>query len=154
MPRELEYAAVLTAQPSGGYAVSCPDLPELLTEGATRSEAVREAVDALEEVIAGRVRRGEDVPEPKIPTDEADVAWVRVPPIMAAKAALALALLEAGLTRSGFVRQLGVDEKEVRRLLDPRHASKLARLEEALLLLGQRVELRCSRGRAPRSASR
>ncbi len=32
-----------------------------------------------------------------------------------------------------------VDEKEVRRLLDPRHASKMSRLEFALAALGQQL---------------
>lgn len=33
--------------------------------------------------------------------------------------------------------RLGCDEKEVRRLLDPRHPSKLARIQRALASLGK-----------------
>ena len=38
-------------------------------------------------------------------------------------------------------RRLGLDEKEARRMLDPRHGTKVSTLERALHLLGKRVEL-------------
>ena len=38
-----------------------------------------------------------------------------------------------------LARQLGVDEKEVRRLLDPHYASKLPRIAQAIQLLGRRL---------------
>ena len=66
---------------------------------------------------------------------------VPVPAPTAAKAALYLALREAGITRLELAGRLGCDEKEVRRLLDPRHPSKLPRLEAALAQLGKRLVL-------------
>jgi antitoxin HicB len=39
---------------------------------------------------------------------------------MAAKAALYLAMREAGISNVQLARKLGCDEKEVRRMLDPR----------------------------------
>ena len=42
---------------------------------------------------------------------------------MAAKAALVLAFRDSGLSRLAFARRLGVDDKVVRRMLDPRHAT-------------------------------
>ena len=38
-----------------------------------------------------------------------------------------------------LLRRLGKDEKEVRRILDPRHATKLASLTQALRVLGKRL---------------
>lgn len=142
MEHEFTYPVVLTKDPSGGYVVSCPDLPELLTQGEDRADAVASAIDALEEAIAGRVRRGENIPEPSEPSEVQDVELIRVPPIMAAKAALAIALREGGLSQSAFARETGVDEKEVRRLLDPRHPSKLPRLQKALRAVNREVEIR------------
>lgn len=55
------------------------------------------------------------------------------------KAALYLAMREAGITKMELARKLGVDEKEVRRLLDPHYGSKLPRIAEAISLLGQRL---------------
>ncbi len=149
MAYEFAYPVVLTEDPSGGYVASCPDLPEVLSQGEDRREAVAEATDALEEAIAGRIRRGEGIPEPSAVAEDEDVEVVRVPPIMAAKAALAIALGESGLNQSAFARQIGADEKEVRRLLDPRHPSKLPRLQRALQAVNQYVELRVVRMATP-----
>jgi antitoxin HicB len=142
MEHEFTYHVVLTEDASGGYVVNCPDLPELLTQGEDRADAVANAIDALEEAIAGRVRRGDDIPDPSEPPEEHVVELIRLPPIMAAKAALAIALRESGLSQSAFARETGVDEKEVRRLLDPRHPSKLPRLQKALLAVNREVEIR------------
>ena len=49
------------------------------------------------------------------------------------------ALRQAHLTQVELAARLHCDEKEVRRLLDPRHASKLARLEAALAVLGRQL---------------
>ncbi len=42
---------VLTPQPGGGYVVTSPGLPELLTEGETVEEAVAHGQDASHAVI-------------------------------------------------------------------------------------------------------
>jgi len=42
---------ILTPQPEGGYTVTSPVLPELITEGDTLEEAVSNVQDALEAVI-------------------------------------------------------------------------------------------------------
>jgi antitoxin HicB len=58
---------------------------------------------------------------------------------MAAKAALYLAMREAKMSNVELARKLGCDEKEVRRMLDPRHPTKLLRIKEALDVLGKRL---------------
>ena len=58
---------------------------------------------------------------------------------MAAKAALYLAMREQRITKAQLARKLACDEKEVRRLLDPRHPTKLPRINEALDKLGKRL---------------
>jgi antitoxin HicB len=60
----------------------------------------------------------------------------------AAKAALYLALKESGISRSELAERLRCDEKEVRRLLDPLHPSKLPRLQKALAVLGKGLSIR------------
>ena len=42
---------VMVPQPEGGYTVTSPLLPELVTEGETLDEAVRNVSDALRAVI-------------------------------------------------------------------------------------------------------
>jgi antitoxin HicB len=42
---------ILAAQPEGGYTVTSPILPELITEGETLEEAVNDVRDALAAVL-------------------------------------------------------------------------------------------------------
>ncbi len=42
---------VMEPQPKGGYVVTCPLLPELITEGDSVEEAVYNANDALAAII-------------------------------------------------------------------------------------------------------
>jgi antitoxin HicB len=51
MAQVFKVPLVLTPQPEGGYTVTSPVLPELLTEGNTFEEAVGNVQDALEAVI-------------------------------------------------------------------------------------------------------
>jgi antitoxin HicB len=139
MTRDFAYPIVLEEDPAGGFVVSCPDFPELLTQGCDRSDAIAQATDALEEVFAARIRRAEPIPDPSAPSEGIDAVVVS---IMAAKAALALGLREAGMAQSALARMVGTDEKEIRRLLDPRHPSKLSSLQRALHALDKEVEIR------------
>lgn len=49
------------------------------------------------------------------------------------------ALKQAGISKQQLARRLGIDEKEVRRLLDPHYGSKLPRIAQAISALGQRL---------------
>ena len=47
MHRAVRIPITLEPQPGGGYAVRCPDLPELITEGDSEEAALANAWDAL-----------------------------------------------------------------------------------------------------------
>ena len=51
--------------------------------------------------------------------------------------ALYLALRDAGITKTQLARRLGVNEKEVRRMLNPRHPTKLPWIEQEFAVLGR-----------------
>ncbi|MGH2594221.1 MAG: type II toxin-antitoxin system HicB family antitoxin [Anaerolineae bacterium] len=53
---------VLVPQPEGGYTVTCPLLPELITEGDTVREALDNTADALAAVIEAYEDLGRPVP--------------------------------------------------------------------------------------------
>jgi antitoxin HicB len=140
MVREFAYPVTLTLdEADGGFVATFQDLPEAITQGETMAEALTEAADALEEAIAGRIRRGDPIPEP---SPAAGRSTVPVPAQVAAKAALYLALRETGISKSELANRLDCDEKEVRRLLDPRHPSKLPRIQKALAALGKGLSVR------------
>lgn len=52
MDDRAEYEVVLIPQAEGGYLVSVPDLPDVVTEGETREEALTMARDAIEGYLA------------------------------------------------------------------------------------------------------
>ena len=52
---------VLEEQPEGGYTVTCPGLPELVTEGDSIEEAIANAADALKAVIELRAEQARGV---------------------------------------------------------------------------------------------
>lgn len=122
---------------SGTTLVSFRDLPDCLTEGNSRDDALDEAADALEEAIAWRLAQGEDIPAPSTPRGRE--AMVALSPLFAAKAALHIALRREGISRSALARRLKCDEKEIRRLLDPRHGSRIERIADALSQLSGRL---------------
>jgi antitoxin HicB len=132
------YPALLTADgQDGGFVVTFVDVPEAITQGDDVSDALQQAADCLEEALVGRIRRRAAIPEPS-PVREGQYAVV-VPAHTAAKAALYIALQQTQLTQVELAARLHCDEKEVRRLLDPRHASKLSRMAAALSLLGRHL---------------
>ncbi|MBS0437827.1 MAG: type II toxin-antitoxin system HicB family antitoxin [Proteobacteria bacterium] len=123
----------------GGFVVTCRDLPEAITQGESIADAMNEAQDCLDEALHARLAGGMDVPAPSVA--RRGERLVSPPVGTALKLAVYLAMREANVSKSDLARRLDVDEKEIRRALDPRHATKSARLEEALHALGRRVEL-------------
>ena len=100
-------------------------------------DALEQASDAMDEVFAAYMIEGLDFPSPsKAKRRERLIA---PPADTMAKAALYVAMREAGISKTELAKRLGVDEKEVRRLLDPHYGSKLPRIAEAISLLGQRL---------------
>ena len=103
------YPANLSVAAPDEVVVSFRDLPECLTSGADTEDALSAAADALEEALAGRIDDGEPIPTPSV-AEPGDYS-VAVPPGMAAKAALAIAFRESGLTGVAFAAVLGIDEE-------------------------------------------
>ena len=59
---EYKVPLVMTPQPEGGYTVTSPVLPELVTEGETLSDALHNAKDALAAVIELYEEDGRSLP--------------------------------------------------------------------------------------------
>ena len=137
MSETFAYPASVVRDEAGFYLVTFPDFPEAATDGESREVALEEASDALEEAIAGRMNRGDAIPHPG--KRKARQALVPVPAQIAVKAALYMAVKESGIRNTELAKRLDADEKEIRRLLDPHHRSKLPRLEAALEAVGKKL---------------
>lgn len=132
------FNAELASNNAGGFVVSFQAVPEAISEGATREEALNNAADALELALLGYVQDGLALPAADVHRG-ADPVFVRA--AISAKLALWEAFRLSGLSKSALARRIGKDEAEVRRMLDPRHATKLAALDDALRALGKRLNV-------------
>jgi antitoxin HicB len=138
MMQSFIYPVTLTPdKDDGGFVVKFVDLPEAITQGENVNDALSEAADCLEEAIANRIEMNLTIPNPSTVKDGQYA--VPLPAQMAAKAALFIAIQEVGISKVELAKKLGCDEKEVRRLLDPHHSSKIPRIEAALSAVGKQL---------------
>jgi antitoxin HicB len=130
-------ASVLPEEGGTGFHVRFRDLPEALTGGDDLGDTLAQAADCLAEAIAGRIARGEAIPRPSKP--KRGERRISVPLYLAPKLALYLAMREEGLRKTQLARRLGVSETVVRRMLNPKHATKPEKIQAALAALGKRI---------------
>ena len=139
---KIVYPAKFEADEGGRILVTFRDFPEAATDGANRDEARSEAADLLDSALMFRMKYREDIPAPsKLRKGEEFV----VPDAAAAmKVALYIAMRACGMTAAELSRRLGVDYREAQRILNPHHATKTARMSEAIEATGSRavIELR------------
>jgi antitoxin HicB len=123
----------------GGYIVRSRDIPEAISQGESIGDALAAAAGALQAALEARIDDGLDIPAPSAPKRGEHL--VGTPITSALKAAVHVALRDSGVSKSELARRMQVDEKEARRMLDPRHPTKVPTLERALAALGRRAEI-------------
>ena len=121
----------------GNIVVTFPDVPEVVTQGRGDADARTMAEEALSLVLLTYLERGMPLPKPR--ARRRDLVEISVAPEVAAKLAVLEAFRAAGITKTELARRIGKNEKEVRRILDPKHATKLPALTAALRALGKRL---------------
>lgn len=128
---------VLVTPEADDWVVSVRDLPEVVTSGSSLEEALALAADAIEVVVAGRM----DDDAPLAPPSEVrpEEHAVPLPAGLAAKAAVYAAWKDSGLRKIELAQRLDRDESVVRRILDPRHGTRIEHLDEAARALGGRL---------------
>jgi len=75
---EHAYNILLQPEPEGGYTVTCPSLPGLVTYGETLEEARAMAVEAVEAYLVSLQLGEEPVPEGDVAEPPPTVESVRV----------------------------------------------------------------------------
>lgn len=115
---------------------TCRDFPELTTFGDDRDDALLNAIDALEEAIAARIARREDIPAPSPGRHRATL-----PAQTEMKVLLYNAMREQGVRKAELARRLKWHVPQVDRLFDLRHASRMDQIESAFSALGARLSV-------------
>ena len=133
------YPCQLTPDEDGGLVATFPDVPEAITGGDDRTEALAMAEDALATALAGYVHEKWEIPTPSEPVD--GQFSVPVPSVVAAKLALYSAMRAQRITKVELAERLGVTESAVRKLTNPDHRSHMSQVQRALREVGRRLKV-------------
>ena len=128
-----------TEQDGDSILVEFPGIPGALTQVDPDEHFDDVVRDCLIAALGGYILAHRS---PPLPAPRKDLDNVTLDVMTSAKLALAITLSINKISNVEFAEQLGVTEKVVRRLLDLDHSSRIDRLENALGLLGQQLELR------------
>jgi antitoxin HicB len=108
------------------------------TFGEDEAEALRHAVDLLESILQGRIKSQQDIPPPAPVRGRPTVT---LPTLTASKVVLYQSMRGAGISKAELARRLAWHAPQVDRLLDLDHASRLDQIDQALAVLGKRIEV-------------
>ena len=129
------YPCELTPDEGGSLLATFPDVPEAITGGGDRPEALGMAEDALATALAGYVHEKWDIPTPSEAAHGQQ--FVAVPTIVAAKLALYSAMRAQCITKVELARRLDISESAVRKLANPDLHSHIGLVQEALRAVGR-----------------
>jgi len=134
---KLSYPVMIKNYSGGQVGLFCVDVPEAVTAGNSLQEAIHNAEDALVVALSSYIDQQRDIPVPSKPVSGQQV--VSVPPLAAMKLAVYQAMRAQGITLRQLSEQIGCNERQIRRILDITHESKVSHVEAALSVLSLRV---------------
>ena len=131
------YPARLTRGSDGRVLVEFVDLPRVATDGKDEREAFEEAMELWDPTYRFAFPSARKSLPPRFAKRRHRL--VPVPLWLAPKLALYLAMRDGQVNNPELARRLGVHERVVRRMLDPRHATKAEKIQAALAVLGKQM---------------
>jgi antitoxin HicB len=120
--------------------VNFPDIPEALTQGVDREEALVMAKEALELAMEFYFEDRRPVPEPSKAKRGQSV--VALSASTSAKVLLLNEMLRQKIRPAELARRIGTTPQEVNRLTNIRHTSRIDGIAVALAALGKTLEMR------------
>jgi antitoxin HicB len=137
MTNRLAYPVVLEPD-EGTILVTFPDVPGAISFGDDEDDALYRAVDALETMLGAMIADRESIPTPSLAVGRPTVS----PTLLGALKITAYeAMRGRGWRKADLARAMGLNPRQIDRLLDLRHASTIAQLETALAVCGKRAEV-------------
>ncbi len=135
------YPVDLTPDDNDTVMVTFPDVPEAVSFGADEAEALAHARDALETALTAYITDRRDIPAPSAAGDRPMVALSL---LAALKVGVYNSMRARGWRKADLARAMALNPRQIDRLLDLRHASTVAQLEQAAAVAGGRhvVEMR------------
>ncbi|OIP46956.1 MAG: HicB family protein [Deltaproteobacteria bacterium CG_4_10_14_3_um_filter_60_8] len=133
---KLSYPYTVEPQEGGGYLVQFVDIEEAFTEGETMEEAAFNAAEVLTALLAYRLEKGAQIPEPS----EVD-GLPLASPSAAVQSAILVHYARGNRPMSELARALETSWPAAQRLENPRHWPTLKQLDRAAKMLGKRLVL-------------
>jgi len=122
------------------FLVTFPDIPEAITQGNDREDALRHAADALETALDFYFDGQRPVPTPSKP--KRGQAVVELPVSVSAKVLLLNEMIRQKVKPAELARRLKTTPQEVNRLTSLRHRTKIDGIAGAMKVLGKTMEIR------------
>ncbi|SPF52218.1 Antitoxin HicB [Candidatus Sulfopaludibacter sp. SbA4] len=135
----MRYPVKLSKDTNDTILVDVPDIPEAHTFGEDESEALMQAVDAIESALSMYVDDRREIPAPSGP--KRGMKLVTLPALTEAKLALYSAMRAQKIGKAELARRLNCHLPQVDRLLDLLHSSRLEQLEAAFRAIGKRLTI-------------
>lgn len=133
------YPATFTPDTNGTFLVEFRDIPEAVGVGETFEIAYQSALDGLETAFSIYMDERRPIPAPSELSNDEHAIYL--PVAVQTKIALYHEMLNQGVTKAELARRLSVNQKQIDRLWDLSHSSKLEFLEKAFGVLGKRLSL-------------
>jgi antitoxin HicB len=122
------YPVILTID-GDSIIAEFPDVPEAMTVGADEDNALEWAQDALVVALSGYLDERRDIPRPsKLKAGQKSIA---LPPLIASKLAIYQAMRDQGVSQVDLADKLHCDARQIRRLLDLDHHSRMDFIDDA-----------------------
>lgn len=134
----MNYPVMLAPDDNDTVLVTFPDFPEAASFGDDEAEALANAVDALETILSAYILDRKDIPDPSPANGRATVSLTLLGSL---KLEIYRAMRARGWRKADLARAMGLNPRQIDRLLDLRHASTVAQLEQALTVCGRAVEV-------------
>lgn len=133
----MRYPVKLEKVEEGGFVVSFPDIPEALTQGETREEALDMAQDALLTAFEFYFEDNEKIPLPSKITGD----YIELPVSVVAKVLMLNLFVDSKLTQSELARKMGVKKQEITRLFNLQHSTKIDTINQAIVAMGRNISI-------------
>lgn len=124
----------------GGFVVTFVDIPEALTQGDTKEQALAAAKDALESALDFYFEDKRAVPAPSRAKRGQHV--VELAASLSAKVLLLNEMVTQNVRPAELARRLNTSPQEVNRLTNVKHTTRIDGIAAALQALGKHLDMR------------
>jgi antitoxin HicB len=138
----LGYCARFDLDPASDrfFTITFPGMDWGVSQGENEEDGRAMALDLLRTMIREHIRKGEDIPHPRMRRG-ARYRLITLPALEAAKVELYRVFRVSGIRKAELARRIGIPKTTVDRLFDLKHHSRLDQIEAAFAALGKELTI-------------